>query len=240
MKFRKFLCYVLIFAIMMSLGVTAFAEDETGLQNSTITVYASELEGPNAITELLNIPGVDSVLVLYDDTQPSQELPIGSEISSAGSGLEFVGNNLVGPLAFGGSLYTEYIKNVRAGGKYYSNTLVGHAEGDPELTISLSHSVTLSTSLSASFGFSKGHISVKTGVDLSKSYTYQVGASFYINPTHNGKLVKSGILTATPVYTVTLFDVYRGIQGTTNESKIGTGTIKKPCGINYHKEYVYY
>ncbi len=128
MKFRKFLCYVLIFAIMMSLGVTAFAEDETGLQNSTITVYASELEGPNAITELLNIPGVDSVLVLYDDTQPSQELPIGSEISSAGSGLEFVGNNLVGPLAFGGSLYTEYIKNVRAGGKYYSNTLI-HLSG---------------------------------------------------------------------------------------------------------------
>ncbi len=27
MKFRKFLCFVLIFAIMMSLGVTAFAED---------------------------------------------------------------------------------------------------------------------------------------------------------------------------------------------------------------------
>lgn len=232
MKFRKLLCYVLIFAIIVSLGVTAFAEDTDEAYENSVTVYASDSNVSDKVSSLLNDPDVDNVIVLYN-TQTSPCPLIDSELFEQNC-------NSVSPLAFGGSMYTEYIKNVRAGGKYYSTKNIGYVEGDSGLTISLNHAVSLSTTVSNSFGFTKGQISLKTGVDVSASYTYQIGATFYIDRTHNGKSVKTGILTATPVYAVTLFDVYRGIQGTSNENKIGTGKIYKPYGIKYHKEYVYY
>lgn len=232
MKFRKLLCYVLIFAIIVSLGVTAFAEDTDEAYENSVTVYASDSNVSDKVSSLLNDPDVDNVIVLYN-TQTSPCPLIDSELFEQNC-------NSVSPLAFGGSMYTEYIKNVRAGGKYYSTKKVGYVEGDAGLTISLNHAVSLSTTVSNSFGFTKGQISLKTGIDVSASLTYQIGATFYIDRTHNGKSVKTGILTATPIYAVTLFDVYRGIQGTSNENKIGTGKIYKPYGIKYHKEYVYY
>lgn len=39
MKFRKFLCFALIFAIMMSLGVTAFADAFMPVTESTAVKY---------------------------------------------------------------------------------------------------------------------------------------------------------------------------------------------------------
>ena len=42
MKFRKFLCYVLIFAIMMSLGVTAFADGIALHGNSSIAAITND------------------------------------------------------------------------------------------------------------------------------------------------------------------------------------------------------
>lgn len=49
MKFRKFLCYVLIFAIMMSLGVTAFAALSTlaACSHSTLGAQYSDAEHPH-------------------------------------------------------------------------------------------------------------------------------------------------------------------------------------------------
>lgn len=136
-------------------------------------------------------------------------------------------------------MQTEYIKNVRSGSLYYSTTKIAYTEADAGLTAHLSTSATVSSTISNTFGFTKKQISASTGVDVSKSITFSIGVDFPVLEKHNGKSVNYGILYATPIYKTTYFDVYRGIQGTDVEKKIGTGTIKTPYSIKYHKTYVY-
>ena len=73
MKFRKLLCYVLIFAIIVSLGVTAFAEDTDEAYENSVTVYASDSNVSDKVSSLLNDPDVDNVIVLYN-TQTSPQV----------------------------------------------------------------------------------------------------------------------------------------------------------------------
>ena len=61
MKFRKFLCFVLILAMMMSLGVTAFAEDVN--ENMPKSVYNEQLTHEADIIDIETLNSVDSSLI---------------------------------------------------------------------------------------------------------------------------------------------------------------------------------
>ena len=230
MKFRKFLCFVLILAMMMSLGVTAFADEDSSENNTCVTIYASELDSIDTISELLNDPDVECVNVIFDSFDNSDYCFI-SEDSQNESGIS--------PNSFGGPIHTIYVKDVRAGADHYGTTVLAKAEGQPGITVSISQTKTVSTTLSATFGASKSDISAKVGWSVTGSESLTIGGSYTVPYTYNGKNVKTATLCARAIYKVKYFDVYKGIPGTATESFLGTGNTKHPFGISFYKTYVY-
>ena len=230
MRFRKTLCFLLIIAIMASINVSSFAEVSAPKRNTCVTKYARDLDSNDTILELLNDPNVECVNILFD-SYDNNDFSSSNEYAQESAEIS--------PFAFGDPIYTLYIKNVRSGSDYYGTTVLAKAEGEPGITVSISQTKTVSTTLSATFGMEKSAISAKVGWNVSGSKSITISGSYTVPYTYNGKSVKSATLCAKAIYKVKYFDVYRGIQGSSVETLLGTGNTKQAYGVSFYKTYVY-
>ncbi len=138
-----------------------------------------------------------------------------------------------------GPVRTYYIKNVRRVTDYVGTTRIASTDGPPGVRIWIETTTAVSSTYSGTFGVSTNVISYSVGWNVTGSTSISIGGNYDIPYKVGNKTVKRGYLEAYPKYKTKKYDVYYGIQGTTNEVKKGTGTARKAIGVSFKKYNTY-
>jgi hypothetical protein len=130
-----------------------------------------------------------------------------------------------------------YATNVRNVADSKGAAVVATASGDPGVTISVSKSVSVSNTVSSTFGASNSIISGAVGWSITGSSTVGVQGSFLVPKKDSGKNVAKGHLDARLIYKKKAFDVYW--SNTYNHTFCGTGTSGKAYGVDFTTRLTY-
>jgi hypothetical protein len=222
---RKISIMVLFITALMLYGTPCFSAD--GDENSfgqtviiNATDYATEADLSDAVDALLADPTVERIRVL-DNV---------AEISEPG----VTEGNII---LYDTPIITYFVNNVRNKPDSLSGVEFT-AVGDKGTRVALSKTYSKSSSASGTFGANNGIISAGVGWNVSASFSVSGSNSWYVPYTDdNGRSVARGKLEMRTVYQVKSYDVYAVTS--TGTSYRGTGTAKKPLGVDFKKVFIY-
>lgn len=225
LKSRKFAILMASVIFLIGTSMSVFATETV----NTVSLNASDYSAPNAleksVSRYLSDPNIDEVLVFAENSCENCDIPS-----------ENVSNTDISPFTTSPVYYQ--VKNVVSKSNTTGSSDLAIATGQPGITLSITKTKSVNTTLSAAFGATYSAISGAVGWNVTGSTSISISGSAKVPSKHNGKSVKTMTLHAKPVYKVKSFDVYRYVPGYIN-TKLGTGTTKKACGVSYTKTYVY-
>lgn len=194
----------------------------------TISITAKSTDNYQARVSKLFDDGYETVDVTFTDLEEEK--------------LDCSNSSLVSPSANTksiGPIKTYYIKNARKVADYVGTARLASTDGPPGVRIWIETTKSVSSTYSGQFGASVKSISAAEGWSVTGSTSVSIGGDYTVPYKVGKKTVKRGHLEAYPKYKTKKYDVYYGIQGTTNEVKKGTGTARKAIGVSFKKYNTY-
>ena len=194
---------------------TAFSEETT----KTLYLNSYDKDCNDKIVCSLNDDSIDIIKIIFKDILDTDRL--NSTV-----------NNDVSLSAI--TTKTRYAKNRRSSGQYNGTNCLKFVEGDPDVTISISRSFSVSNSYSCNYSVSSSSISSAVGFSVTSSSSINVSGSWKVP-----KKVKKGRLSVYPVYQKYTYDVYEKTSRggvVINNKKLGNGTASKCVGYYFTKK----
>lgn len=200
-------------------GNVAHANEEYGEADTGLIVSTHDL---SEVDDLLSNDKVEEVVYLDPNLLENDYVP---------------DNNVeISPMAF----ITKYrVRNVKAASDKTDSGAIATVSGGPGLQLSISQTKSVSTSLSGTFGASKGAISAEVGWNVTGSTSISISGSYKVPSTVNGKKVKSCKLNAHVVRKRKSFVVDKMAWNSTKWETQGTGYVSKAYGISFKKVFTY-